>query len=345
MSLQNEDLGSIPEEVQRVVHAVLPRGNTVTQLRDEFGVLYNDDVVRQVFPTRGRPAVSPWRLALVTVLQFVENLTDRQAAEQVRMRLDWNYALGLELTDPGFDHTVLREFRRRLLGTHATTLLDTMLTTFQAKGLVTARGKQRTDSTHVLAHLRILNLLECLIQTMHAALNDLAVRAPEWLAALAPPTWFERSAERVDASRLPKRQAARAASFETVGRDAFALLDALDDPVCPSQCDHNEHVALLRQLLARHFERTDGGVGVLADVAVPPDEAVNSPYEPEARTASNGTTVWTGDKVHLTETCDEDAPHVITVVQTTSALVPDVAVTQAACRASSSAARPCRPSR
>ena len=107
MSLRNDAPGSIPEEVERVVRAVLPRGNTITRLRDEFGVLYSDDVFREVFPSRGRPAVPPWRLALVTVFQFVENLTDRQAAEQVRMRLDWKYALGLELTDPGFDHTVI----------------------------------------------------------------------------------------------------------------------------------------------------------------------------------------------------------------------------------------------
>lgn len=329
MSLRDDDLGSIPEEVQRIVHVVLPRGNTITRLRDEFGALYSNDIFREIFPKRGRPAVPPWRLALVTVFQFVENLTDRQAAEQVRMRLDWKYALGLELADPGFDHTVLCEFRRRLLETHATTLLDTLLTVFRAKGLVQARGKQRTDSTHVLAHLRILNLLECLIQTMHAALNDLAVLAPEWLTALAPPAWFERYAERVDSSRLPKSQAARTAYFETVGTDALMLLDALDSLNCPSTWRENEHVVLLRQLLARHFERTDQGVSVSGDRAVPRDEAVKSPYEPEARTVSKGTTVWTGYKVHFTETCDEDAPHLITVVQTTSALVPDGAVTNA----------------
>jgi transposase len=68
-----------------------------------------------LFPSHGQPAEAPWRLALITILQFMEHLTDRQAADAVRSRLDWKYALSLELIDPGFDHTVLSEFRSRLI--------------------------------------------------------------------------------------------------------------------------------------------------------------------------------------------------------------------------------------
>ena len=136
----------------------------------------------------GQPAETPWRLALVTVLQYAEGLADRQAAEAVRGRIDWKYALGLELTDPGFDFSVLCEFRSRLLaGDAGRLLLEAMLETCQGHGLVKARTRQRTDSTHVLAAVRVLNRLERVGETMRAALNDLAVLAPEWLQALSPP--------------------------------------------------------------------------------------------------------------------------------------------------------------
>src|SRR4029453_6273905 len=103
----------------------------------------------------------PARLALATVLQFAEGLSDRQAADAVRSRIDWKYVLGLELTDPGFHHTVLSEFRTRLVtGEVETLLLDALLTVASAQGLLKARGRQRTDSTHVVGAIRVLNRLE-----------------------------------------------------------------------------------------------------------------------------------------------------------------------------------------
>ena len=105
-----------------------------------------------LFLRRGQPAEAPGRLALATVLQYVEGLSDRQAADAVRGRIDWKYALGLSLTDPGFDHTVLSEFRSRLIdGGAERLLLDTLLRRLREQGLVKAGGRQRTDSTHLLA--------------------------------------------------------------------------------------------------------------------------------------------------------------------------------------------------
>jgi transposase len=114
MSLKPTPIPPIPEETARVARAIFPRGNAVLQLRDLLGTIYTDELFADLFPSHGQPAEAPWRLALVTVLQFRENLTDRQAADAGRSRLDWKYALSLELTDPGFDHTVLSEFRTRL---------------------------------------------------------------------------------------------------------------------------------------------------------------------------------------------------------------------------------------
>src|SRR4026208_1794588 len=113
MSLHPEPIGEIPAETVRVARAAFPKGNIVTRLRDEFSILYQDEDFRRFYPSRGQPALAPWRLALITIFQFLEHLSDRQAADAVRARIDWKYALGLELTDPGFDHTALTGFRPR----------------------------------------------------------------------------------------------------------------------------------------------------------------------------------------------------------------------------------------
>src|SRR5215510_9137947 len=131
------------------------------QVADRLGTIDQDAQFAALFPRRGQPAEAPARLALVTVLQFAEGFSDRQAADAVRGRIDWKYILGLELTDPGFDHTVLSEFRTRLLtGGAERLLLDTLLTRLRAQGLLKPRGRQRTDSTHILAAIRVLNRLE-----------------------------------------------------------------------------------------------------------------------------------------------------------------------------------------
>jgi Transposase domain (DUF772) len=104
MSLHPQEIPSVPEETRRVARAAFPRGNIYMRLRDELGAISNDQLFATLFPRRGHPAASPWRLALITVMQFAEGLSDRQAANAVRSRIDWKYALSLELTDPGFDH-------------------------------------------------------------------------------------------------------------------------------------------------------------------------------------------------------------------------------------------------
>src|SRR5438093_6400534 len=115
MSLRREQIGDVPEETVRVARAAFPKGNPYIQMRDVLGPIYDDTRFAHLFAARGRPVESPWRLALVTVMQFAEGLSDRQAADAVRARIDWKYALGLNLEDPGFDFSVLCEFRARLV--------------------------------------------------------------------------------------------------------------------------------------------------------------------------------------------------------------------------------------
>src|SRR4051812_687753 len=205
MSLRSEPVGEIPAETARVARAAFPKGTVVTRLRDAFDALYEDEDFRSLYPARGQPGLPPWRLALVTVFQFLEHLSDRQAADAVRGRIDWKYALGLELTDPGFHFSVLGEFRARLVAGGAEhLLLDTMLERFKARGLVKARGQQRTDSTHLLAAVRDLSFLELVAETLRAALDDVAAVAPDWLRAVAKPVWFERYGRRAEDYLCPR---------------------------------------------------------------------------------------------------------------------------------------------
>lgn len=188
MSLHPQDGYQIPEETQRVARAAFPKGTLCLRIADAVGAIYDDMQFADLFPLRGQPAEAPARLALATVLQFVEGLSDRRAADAVRGRIDWKYALGLELTDPGFDHTVLSEFRTRLVrGQAEQVLLDTLLERVRELGLLKSRGRQRTDSTHVLAAVRMLNRLERVGETLRATLNVLAVVAPEWVRRVAEP--------------------------------------------------------------------------------------------------------------------------------------------------------------
>ena len=158
MSLHPHPVPAVPEETARVAHAAFPRDNVYLRMRDAFGAIFADHEFAALFPTRGQPAEAPWRLAMVTIMQYVEDLSDRRAADAVRSRIDWKYALSLELTDPGFDSTVLSEFRTRLVaGAAEQRLLDALLAKCRERKWLKARGRQRTDSTHVLARVRAVN--------------------------------------------------------------------------------------------------------------------------------------------------------------------------------------------
>ena len=179
MSLNPCPIDPVPQETARVARTAFPTGNRYMTMRDELGVIYPNDLFADLYPHVGHYSEPPWRLALVTLMQFSENLTDRQAANAVRGRIDWKYALGLELTDPGFDFSILSGFRTRLIGGAAEErLLTMMLDRFTDRGLLKSRGQQRTDSTHIVAAVRSLNHLEIVGETLHAALNALAQVAP-----------------------------------------------------------------------------------------------------------------------------------------------------------------------
>src|SRR2546427_12802114 len=224
MSLHPHVIAPVPDETARVAHAAFPKGHPYLTCRDVLGTIFQDDDFAALFPAWGYPGLPPWRLALVTLMQFRENLADRQAAAAVRARIDWKYLLSLELSDPGFDFSVLSEFRDRLLaGGAEDLLLDKLLERGRALGWLTTRGQQRTDSTHVLAAIRVLNRLELVAETLRAALNALATIAPTWLQGMAPLAWYARYAKRIEDARLPQEPAQREAYAQTVGEDGYTF--------------------------------------------------------------------------------------------------------------------------
>ncbi len=333
MSLHLHAIGPVPEDTARVARAAFKKGNRYLRLRDELGTLYTDELFAPLFPTHGQPAEAPWRLALVTVVQFAERLTDRQAADAVRSRLDLKYLLGLELDDDGFDFSVLSEFRARLAdGGAAHLLLDALLDRCKEVGLIKPRGKQRTDSTNVLAAVRALNRLEGVGETLRQALNTLAVVAPDWLRAQVTPDWYDRYARRFEDDHLPDAQTARDALAATIGSDGLHLLTALYAPVAPPWLREIPAVQTLRWFWLQYFYAPDTAdvVRMRAPADMPPHAlTLDSPYDVDARRHSKRTTSWTGYLVHLTETCDEDLPHLITHVATVPGTTNDVEVTPA----------------
>src|SRR5262249_26294246 len=248
MSLHPQPIAPVPEQTIRVASAAFPKGNPYLTLREHLGSIFQDEDFAALFPAWGYPGLPPWRLALVTIMQFREQLSDRQAAEAVRARIDWKYLLGLGLTDPGFDFSVLSEFRDRLLaGSAEVLLLDKLLERCRTMGLLKARGQQRTDSTHVLAAIRVMNRLELVAESLRATLSAVATVAPAWLQAMAPLAWYERYGKRIEDTRLPQGKASRDAYAQMVGEDGFALLDALEAPETPAHLRDLPVMTTLRQ--------------------------------------------------------------------------------------------------
>ena len=329
MSLRPQVTYLVPEETARVARAAFPKGtNLYMRMRDQLGSIFDDQQFADLFSFTGQPALSPHRLALVSIMQFAEGLSDQQAADAVRTRIDWKYALSLDLTDPGFDSSVLSEFRTRLLAGGAEALLfETVAALLTELGLLKRRGQQRTDSTHVLAAVQSLCRLELVGETMRAALNSLAVVAPAWLQGLAPEAWYERYAERVENYRLPDSATERERLGVQIGTDGFHLLEAVWAADAPAYLRAVPAVDLLRRVWLQQYYGPQHVKWRAQDDSPPTAQVICSPYDEQARYGTKRDTTWIGYKVHLSETCDEAAPRLITDVTTTSATQLDMKTT------------------
>ena len=291
------------------------------QVRDRLGQWLRDEDFAAAFGDRGRPGWSPSRLALITVLQRVEDLPDRQAAEAVRTRIDWQYLLGLPLDDPGFDHTVLAEFRGKVAEAGLEQVaLDALLGKLAADGLVKAGGKQRTDSTHVVAAVAALGRLELAGESVRAALEALAAAHPDWLEQrVCVADFARRYGTPMTSWRPPASQARRDELAIAYAKDGYALLEAVYDSAAPGWLRELPAVDVLRRVLVQNYTRTieEGGREVIRrrekepeGDGLPPGHArIASPYDTDARWAARrDSSSWLGDKLHITETCDDPPP-------------------------------------
>ena len=288
------------------------------EIRDRLGQWLADEDFAAAFGIRGKPGWPPSRLALVTILQRAEKLTDRLAAEAVRARLDWKYLLGLPLDDPGFDHTVLAEFRGKAAGAGLEQVaLDALLERLVSAGLVKAGGKQRTDSTHVVAAVAALNRLELAGESVRAAVEALAAAHPDWLEQrICVPDWTRRYGTPMTAWRPPASQAKQDELAIAYARDGYALLEAVYDESSPAWLRELPAVDVLRRVLVQNYTRTITGNG--REVikrrekepegdGLPPGHArIASPYDLDARWGVKRDTFWLGYKLHVTETCDDE---------------------------------------
>jgi transposase len=362
---------SWPEPDPRIAAAIAakypgrrPRPLAV-QIRDRLGEWLGDEQFAAAFGTRGRPGWSPSRLALVTVLQRAENLTDRPAAEAVRTRIDWQYLLGLGLDDPGFDHTVLSEFRTRVVeGGLEQVALDALLERLAAGGLVKAGGKQRTDSTHVVAAVAALHRLELAGESVRAALEALAAAHPDWVAArICVSDWARRYGTPMTSWRPPVSKVKQDELAIAYARDGYALLEAVYAGSSPAWLAEIPAVDVLRRVLLQNYTRViyENGREVIrrrekepdGDGLPPGHTRIASPYDLDARWGVKRDTFWLGYKLHVTETCDDQPrcgcpgnggtgrrshdedcaapafPNLITHVATTDATVTDTQMTGA----------------
>jgi transposase len=288
-------------------------------IRDRLGQWLDDEAFAAAFGVRGKPGWSPSRLALVTVLQRAEKLTDRQAADAVRVRLDWKYLLGLPAGDPGFDHSVLPEFRGKVADAGLEqVVLDALLDRLAADGLVTAGGKQRTDSTHVIAAVAALNRLELAGESVRAALEALSAAHPDWLAQrICVSDFARRYGTPMTSWRPPASEARRKELAIAYARDGYALLEAVCGSSAPAWLREIPAIGVLRRVLVQNYTRAiTGGREVIrrrekepeGDGLPPGHLRIASPYDTDARWGVKREEFWLGYKLHVTETCDDPPP-------------------------------------
>jgi transposase len=321
MTLHRRDLAAIPADIAAVGQKLLPPTNPYRVIGDHLADILDDAHFAALYDTTGRAAISPSLLALVTLFQFMENIPDREAAEQVVVRLDWKYALHLPLEDTGFDFSCLCYFRRRLLE-HAQERLvfEQILSKIQALGFLKKRGKQRTDSLAVLGAVRQLSALEMVTETLRLAVRALAQAAPAWVAQELPASFVQAYAQSRSDYRLSAEE--RAAALQQVGQDGLWLLERLE-ATAPVALRELEAVQVLRTVWEQRYERVEGRVQVRAPL-VDCTELIVTPHDPGVRAGEKRGQKWCGDKVHVTETAEAERPNFITDVTTANATSGDL---------------------
>lgn len=322
MSLKPQPSRPMPEDLARLGAILLPEDSPYRLIGDQLYARYDNAAFADLYHVEGKPALPPVDLLFVLALQALEDLGDRAAADAVRLRLDWKYALHLPLDYAGFDFSVLSDFRARLLAHDASArLFETLLSQLRDLGLLKRRGRQRTDSLAVLAHIHLLTRIELVAETLRLAIRALLRADPTWAKATLPPVWEEWYGQRCVAERLSEAERTRLQT-ET-GHDGQWLLERLADPSTPATLISLEEVATLRTVWTQQYEVCEQQL-VFRDLrGYDGTQQIQSPHDAEARWSKKGSTSWVGYKLQVSETDDEELPHLITDIALTSSVEGD----------------------
>jgi transposase len=321
MSLKPQPSRPMPQELARLA-ALLPDHSPYRLIGDHLYAQYDNAAFADLYHTEGAPALPPVDLLFVLALQALEDLSDRQAADAVRLRLDWKYALHLPLDYAGFDFSVLSDFRARLLAHDASArLFDTLLAQMRELGLLKRRGRQRTDSLAIFSRAHLLNRIELVVETLRLAIRALLQADPVWSRTSLPPAWQELYGQRCVAERL--NEAERLRLQTETGQDGHWLLDRLADASTPPALASLPELAMLRTVWSQQYELREQQL-VLRDLrGYDGTSQIQTPHDPEARWSKKGRQAWVGDKLQVTETDDAALPHLITDIALTSSVEGD----------------------
>ena len=319
--LRTREVGPIPEDTKRLGEAVLREDDPYRRIGECLPELLSDEDFAALYAATGRKAISPALLAMVTLFQFLEDLPDRDAARMVRVRLDWKYALRLPLEDVGFDFTDLHAFRERLLAhRQERAVFERVLGAIRARGLVRRRGKQRTDALGVLGAVRELSRLEMARETLRLAVREAEQADPSWWERTIPAGFSDLYGQPQTDYGLSEAEAH--AALARIAQDGFWLLDRIAADAAET-VSARPAIATLRTVWAQQFERQGGEVEI-GEPTVPTRELIVTPHDVGVRIGEKRGKRWRGEKVHVTESCDDDLPRFLTDVQTTNAASADI---------------------
>jgi transposase len=311
MCLKARQPWPMPPETAAIGEALLTDDSPYRLVGDQLFVQLSDAEFADLYSAEGKPGISPVILAFVTVFQFMEKLPDRQAAEAIRMRLDWKYALHLPLTYAGFDYSVLSEFRDRLLAHEAEgRVFEKLVSEFRVLGLIKERGRQRTDSIAMLTHVRHLSRLELVVETLRVAVGAILKAERAWGEKVIPPSWEARYGERFVMQRHTPDE--WAAHDQQVGSDGQWLIGRLEGAEAPAVIQTLPEVQVLKTVWVQQFRETAGKVAYQVGSTYDGHTQIQTPHDPDARYSKKRTQEWIGGKVQVTETDEADAPHLIT---------------------------------
>ena len=325
MSLKAQELGPIPEDTYKLGKQILAEDDLMRQIGDKYADLVRDEDFATMYSHTGQPALSPARLALVSVLQAMEHISDRQAVAMLRTRIDWKYALHLPLSYAGFDASVLSEFRDRIVSNKAERkIFDALLEKMKLAGFLKGRRLQRTDGLLIVAAVRDLNRLELVMETLRLALIEIAKADAQWLKNNSPASWLETYGEWTQAERLVKERGNKGKAEQTsllmqTARDGFELLEKLGI-LNATQLIKLPAVETLQLVWSQQFKKCAEAIEVQSTESrkgegIEGKDLIATPHDKEARYTEKREQKITGYKMHLTEVASEEGPAIITDIE------------------------------